>query len=362
MQKSENSVYIAGIKTLLPNLHTPEEAVDVLYSPELAGERINRIAKKVAKTIGIKNRPSVINTEKFPEIIVDKEEFSPLNWGTKIISKLTGVVDKKEIGFLSVSYNISSNEDFLPNLASKLTMKNNLNPDTPPQEIAYYGCGASVFSLESAFNYCREHDRAAIVYSFDQCSMLANPTYDTKHPDFKENMRTCLLFSDGAAGVLLIPESMRKRFKKPLMKITDVVTDFKCGESVRMKNGNLFLGMDIKDTMPELVKEKLIEPLFKKHNLQKESIDEWSIHQGGIPILERFREEQILGLTEEQIKNSKDLFIKYGNFSAPSMLFILDSFFNNPRKERMAGKNGMAVAFGAGYYIGSLLYRWENDD
>jgi predicted naringenin-chalcone synthase len=142
-----------------------------------------------------------------------------------------------------------------------------------------------------------------------------------------------------------------------MIKVQDMKTDFHAGNTIKMKGEYFLVGNGIKDVMPRLASEKLIKPLLESHGIEKEEIEEWSIHQGGIPILEAFKSPDVLGLSDEQIARSRKLFERYGNFSTPSSLMVLESFFNDTEREK--GTKGMVVAYGAGYYIGALLYEWE---
>ena len=191
--------------------------------------------------------------------------------------------------------------------------------------MAYLGCAAGLFSLESSVKYCAEHNKAAITFLFDQCSWIVNPTYDIDDPEFKENLKTTLLFADGAAGILVIPENLRDKFDLPLMEVDEIITDFVSGGSLSMHEGKLVLEDNLKDTVPEIVHDHIIKPL----GVTPENIEEWSLHQGGMPILMRFTEPGILGLNDEQISRSKSIFEKYGNFSSPSVMFVLETWFKD---------------------------------
>ncbi|HNW82238.1 MAG TPA: hypothetical protein PKG52_05025 [bacterium] len=351
-----NKVFVADIKCLLPELFTTEEAIDAIYLKEIDNGRINRFAKRVSNSVGIKYRPSVLDRKAFPQKVLADPSYHPLSWGNEIVRNLLNDLQKEDVGFLSVSYNIRSDKDVLPSLASKISTENGLNLDYPPEEIPYLGCAASLFSIESAVKYCKNHNRAAIIFIFDQCSWIANPTYDMENPDFKENLKTTLLFADGAAGLLIIPESLKNRFELPLMEIDNIRTAFKAGGSLKMADGKLVLEENLKDIMPEIVRDMIIKPM----NIDKNEISEWSLHQGGMPILMRFTEPEIFGLSEKQIARSKELFLKYGNFSSPSALFVLESFFNeNQRAEKNETVKGAMISFGAGYFMGGMVYHWE---
>jgi predicted naringenin-chalcone synthase len=359
--KNENkkNVYIGELKTILPELYDPNLVAEVVYPVDKASELVNRLAKRAIKSIGIKQRPFVRSREKFPERVLDKEEYHPLNWGKTLISHLLNFVKPEEVGFLNVSYNITSHIDFLPNLACQLALQMNLNLDVPPEELVYYGCAAALFSLKSAVDYCATHDKAAIIYNFDQCSWICSPEFDQKHPEFNSSLKTNLIFGDGGAGILVIPESMKDRFESPLIKILDIETGFSHGAEMKMNNGRFLLGDNVQSVMPGLVSNKIVKPMLKKNNIAIDQIKEWSIHQGGKPILEAFKEPAVLGLNDDQIHRSKELFEAYGNFSSPSCLFILDSYMKEDNKLKNDETLGVVVGYGAGYYLGAMIYCWE---
>jgi predicted naringenin-chalcone synthase len=58
-------------------------------------------------------------------------------------------------------------------------------------------------------------------------------------------------------------------------------------------------------------------------------------------------------LTAAQLADSADTFEEFGNLSSASCLFTLRRQFERPTRD---ATKGMVVAFGAGYYFGSLLY------
>jgi len=358
-KENNNNVYIAGVKTILPELYPPEVVAEFVYPADKTSELVHRLAQKALKSIGIKNRPFVRSSESFPERVLAKEEYHPENWGKQLINHFFNYVKPEEIGFLSVSYNVTSHVDFLPNLACRIATGTGLNLDYPPEELPYLGCAASFFSLKSAIDFCSKSNKAAIVFNFDQCSWICNPVLDPKHPEFTSSLKANLLFSDGAAGLLVIPESMKDRFNGHLIKIIDLETAYNPGSEIKMNEGRFLVGDNVKSVMPELVGKMILKPMLKRNNLTKEQIVEWSVHQGGKPVLESFKEEEVLGLTEVQILRSRQLFEEYGNFSSPSCLFILDSFFNEPKNGKNSDTYGVVIGFGAGYYLAAMLYSWE---
>jgi predicted naringenin-chalcone synthase len=181
---------------------------------------------------------------------------------------------------------------------------------------------------------------------------------DPRDPEFTASLKANLLFSDGAAGLLVIPESMKERFKGKLIKVVDIETAYRNGAEIKMNNGRFLVGDNVKSVMPGLVSSLVLKPLLARNNITKNDIREWSIHQGGRPILQQFKEEEIMGLSDEQIQRSMELFEAYGNFSSPSCLFILDSYFKEDSKNKNSDTKGIVIGFGAGYYLAAMLYEW----
>jgi hypothetical protein len=137
------------------------------------------------------------------------------------------------------------------------------------------------------------------------------------------------------------------------LRIIDVDTGFRLGDAITMKRGHFLVGDDIKGTMPELVASESIAPLLTRNEMAPADIPDWAIHQGGLPVLMKFRDNGILGLTDRQLADSAASFAEYGNLSSASCFFTLRQQFERPS---IAPSRGMVVAFGAGYYFGSFLY------
>jgi len=349
-----NNVYIAAIKPILPQQYTPEELLDILYSEKLTSPKVKRIAQTLARLSSVEYRYSVLDLSYFPEKKLLHESYHPKQWGKDIIDAFTEYVDLTDIGFLGVSYNISPHENILPNLACQIAMEKELTLSAIPEEISYYGCAAGIYSMKSAVDFCATHNQAAVVYSFDYCTWISDLIYDQSHPDFKANIKATAIFNDGAIGLLLIPESMINKKFKYLLKIMDISLDFHLGTAISMNDGKFLIGKEIKDVLPGVISSRLIQPLLKKHDLTIRDIAQWSIHQGGLPVLRQFAEGSVLGLSDQQLAVSRQMFRKYGNFSNPSSFFILDEFFHNRREKDALG---MVVGFGAGYYLGAMLYQ-----
>ncbi|WP_457639869.1 3-oxoacyl-[acyl-carrier-protein] synthase III C-terminal domain-containing protein [Persephonella sp.] len=350
-------VYIGDTYSILPEVYDVHYLVDRIYPVEKVGEKTNRLLHKLAKSVGIKKKPLVLDIDSVPQIKLKKEEYHPVNWGKEIINRFIQQIGKENIGFLSVSYNIAFNRDYLPNIASRLVMESGLKLDVFPEEIPYYGCASGIFSLKNAVEYCRKHNKAAVVFTFDQCSQVSYFTYDQNDPFFKKTLKSYFLFSDGAVGLLVLPESLMEKFGKKGVEIEDIVLTHHPGDTIKMEKGKFLLSKNLKDEVSPIVADKALKPLLNKHQLTVKDIEEWALHQGGFTVLEKFKDPQILGLSDKQLSRAEELLRTYGNLSSPSCLLVLDSFFHEKNGSKK-GKKGVIAGFGAGYYIGAALYRW----
>jgi predicted naringenin-chalcone synthase len=347
-----NDVYIVDIATLLPPRYRPEEVLGRVYGqPGVAGDVLT-LAKKASRNTGVKTFSSVLDFDAYPSKKLISGAHTPKNWCCSLIDAVSIMLPTDEIGFLSVSYNISSHVDVLPNLACQVASERKLKLDAPPQEMLYHGCASGILQIKAAVDFCRQSNKAALVIVLEQCTWAYSPIYQKDDDDFRSSLRAHLLFSDGAAAVLIVPDSMVGEFSTAL-KIIDVDTGFRLGDAITMRNGHFLVGDDIKGTMPGLVTSECITPLLTKHGIASADVQEWAIHQGGLPVLMKFKDEAILGLTDEQLTDSADSFAEFGNLSSASCLFTLRRQFE---RRASAASRGMVVAFGAGYYFGCFLY------
>ncbi len=360
MQKS--NVYLVAIQSSIPETYSSVDLCKAYYPEAQAGRKTAKYASLLSAKIGLTSRTAVLDLAALPVKRLKDARFSPKNWGVDMLRQLMAQSGVQDIGFASVAYNISSHDEVLPNLACQITQTLGLNMDSMPQVLPFYGCAGGIFALNSALAYCQQHQRAAAVFTFDQCSWICNPLFDHSDPQFKENLRANLLFSDGAVAALLVPEHMMTpKLAERALKIIDIDTGYSPGDAIKMNGVHFLVGDDVADAMPPLVAQKSVRPLLAKHGLQAAQVPEWSIHQGGMTVLDKFKDADILGLTDAQISASRDLFIQYGNFSAPSCLFVLEKHFTAAKLTQQMGagpgaNKGLVLGFGAGYYFGTLLY------
>lgn len=350
--------FLSGLETILGHIYDARDGINKIYPVESCGERINRLAQKFAQKAGIKQRSSVLDLARFPDIHFLQEEFHPAAWGATLFEKVVPTHLLNDIGHVLTLYNISAHKNILPSISAQIVHQLSDRTKAYPIDIPYLGCAAALFAIQQASELVQKTEKAVFVYVFDQCTSRLVKNYDIESHQFRSILKTNILFSDGAAAFLILPESLHHLIETPQIEILDTYNHFVYGEEIYVDEKVFTLGDKISEIIPETTAESVIKPLLKLNGIHWDEIEEWSIHQGGKEILIRFGEPEILGLTTEQLEPSLQSFYQFGNFSSPSCLFILKRFFEQQALQPQHGKLGMITAFGAGYYLGASLYRW----
>jgi predicted naringenin-chalcone synthase len=340
--------YIVKSSIHLPKEHQSNEIMNALYKKEA----LKKLARRFSASTGIENRHIAIELDKFPCKHVLPGE-SPVEWLTLLYKSL---LREKQANFISLSYNISSHQNFIPSISSQLCSElGSTRLRTPPEEYLFIGCASAIFSLNAAANHCSNYpEDIAFVAAYEQSSWLYNPETKRDCADFIPSLRGHSLFGDGAAGLLVCGEKAASDFDNKVL-IIDAQLSFSPGNCIGMKEGRFLVGDKVGAVMPDMVARKVILPLLRRHNLTVSDVEEWSIHQGSHRILDEFKRQEILGLTDEQLQKSHRSLSKIGNISSPSCLFVFDEWLKT--KNTPSGSYGMIVGFGAGYYMGAILYK-----
>jgi 3-oxoacyl-[acyl-carrier-protein] synthase III len=349
---NDNDVYLVDIATILPPRYRPEDVLRRLYGqPGIPGDVLS-LATKASRGTGIRSFSSVLDLDAYPAKRLISEQHTPRRWCSTLIDALSIMMPHDAIGYFGISYNTSSHRDVLPNLACQVASERRFALSAPPQELPYHGCASGVMQMTAAVEFCRRTDKAALVIVLEQCTWGYDPITARDDADFRASLRAHLLFADGAAALLIVPASMRDAFPTAL-RILDCETGFRLGNAITMHNGHFLVGDDVRHTMPRLVASQCVCPLLSRNALLAADVDDWAIHQGGLPVLRSFGEPDILGLTDAQLADSAATFEEFGNLSSASSLFTLRRQFERTARP---GTLGMVVAFGAGYYFGAILY------
>ena len=73
--------------------------------------------------------------------------------------------------------------------------------------------------------------------------------------------------------------------------------------------------------------EEILNSTLAERRMKQKDIDIWIWHTGGRDVLNALA--QRIGLTENDLRWSREILSEYGNMSSPSVLFVLQKALNN---------------------------------
>jgi predicted naringenin-chalcone synthase len=238
----------------------------------------------------------------------------------------------------------------IPGLDLTLAKRIGLRPDVRRTCILGMGCYAAFPGI----NRARESvlafpDSKVLVLAIELCSL------HFQHDDSDEMVVSNALFADGAAAILL-----EGRSDRPSICIVDTLTltNTDTLEHMAFHVTDHGYRMVLSAYIPQilgLAVEDFADQLLQRNGLKRQDVAFWVIHPGGKKILDHLQER--LGLSDADVRFSREVMRDYGNMSSPTVLFVLDAIHRSG--EPKAGDLGVMMAFGPGLTMESCLVRWE---
>ncbi|KAH3912494.1 hypothetical protein HBI56_205790 [Parastagonospora nodorum] len=227
------------------------------------------------------------------------------------------------------------------------------------------GCAGGLSALRAAANIAaaesqRGRPARVLVMACELCSLFLKAELHAASCDEKLHIAPAL-FSDAAAALVVCNQSALMRDQKPIYELQE------CG-SMLVPNTTQYMSYDItaKGMIASITKEvpktavSAIQPMFDQlrkqicatHNKQDPprtptapSDFDWAVHPGGAAILQGA--QQAMGLAEDHIRASLEIYRSYGNSSSPTVLIVLDQL----RRMGQGRDNVIATSFGPGMMI-----------
>ena len=212
--------------------------------------------------------------------------------------------------------------------------------------INFMGCYAAIHALKMADAICKA-DRSAnvLIICVELCTLHFQKEFT------EDNITSSLLFSDGAAALLVSGNDEQEGLH---------IDNFYSSVSLKGKkdmawalSSTGFL-MTLSGYIPALIEEdfdQLVNSALAHASLSKEDITHWCIHPGGKKILEAVHHS--LGFTNGQLQHCYDVLHDFGNMSSPTVLFVLDRIrasLNKKDSNRIFG-----AAFGPGLTMETFI-------
>ena len=254
-----------------------------------------------------------------------------------------------QIDFLAV---VTSTGFLCPGLSAYLSERVGMRRNTHRVDILGMGCNAGMNGMITASQWAAANPgRLAMLLCVENCS--AAYVFDMTIRMGVVNS----LFGDGVAAALLLSDPDLTAGDGPLVLGFESYVHHEIRDEMRFdfEEGlfNFFLGWEI----PYLLGEVFPIPVFnllERFGLKKRNVRHWVLHSGGKKVIDSFKYS--IGVTEHDVRHTRDILREYGNLSSAAYLFSLQELTREGIVE--AGDLGMLVAMGPGVSIETGLVRW----
>ncbi len=207
--------------------------------------------------------------------------------------------------------------------------------------VNFMGCYAAIHALKIADAICRA-DKAARVMIV--CTELC--TLHFQRENSMDNIMSSLLFGDGAAAVLVVPDESGLPGLYIDQFYSRVISKGKRDMAWELSS-NGFL-MTLSGYVPELIEEDfkaILTQSLAQEGCSLDDVTDWCIHPGGKRILAAVAKS--LGVAEERLNKSYEVLRNFGNLSSAGVLFVLKKIL----QERKEIKKLVGAAFGPGLTV-----------
>jgi predicted naringenin-chalcone synthase len=212
--------------------------------------------------------------------------------------------------------------------------------------VNFMGCYAAIHALKIADAFCKADNQANVLIV---CTELCTLHFQKEHT--VDNMTSSMLFSDGAAAVLVSGNNEQEGLM--IDHFYSTVATKGRQDMVWELSSKGFL-MTLSGYVADLIEEnfdELVTNALTAADLDKEKITHWCIHPGGKKILEAVHKS--LGFTNGQLQYCYDILKNYGNMSSPTVLFVLQNIMNNLDNKKQNEIFG--AAFGPGLTMETFI-------
>ena len=356
---------ILSIATAVPGFrHRQERILDFMTDVYELAETDRRKLRFLYRQSGISTRHSVIPDYSLPAVEwefypkPDEEKPFPglesrMRWYRHhaadlsveaCIRCLPDTMDASEVTHLVT---VSCTGMSAPGLDLQVMERLGLPPSTFRTSVNFMGCYGAIHAMKIADMVCRtDADAKVLVVCTELCTLhfQSDPTPD--------NLASSLLFADGSAALLMVPDTHPGSGLRIDGFHSEVSSKGK-GDMTWELSSKGFL-MTLSGYVPELIGEDiagLVDRAMTRFGVDRERITHWCVHPGGKRILESVERSLLLGPSE--LDASRSVLEGYGNMSSPTILFVLKEMMED--RSDMTEKGLFGVAFGPGLTMETFL-------
>lgn len=216
--------------------------------------------------------------------------------------------------------------------------------------INFMGCYAAIHALKLADIICKTDDKARVLIV---CTELC--TLHFQRDATIDNVASSLLFGDGSAAALIVPDTFIGRGLTIDSFYSEIVPKGKKDMAWEISSTGFL--MTLSGYIPDLIEEdfeSLVTKALQPSGLKAEDIQHWCIHPGGKKILEVIGKK--MQLSSEVLQPSYQTLKDYGNMSSPTILFVLKKIMHQLHQHsKKVPEKIFGAAFGPGLTMETFI-------
>jgi len=215
------------------------------------------------------------------------------------------------------------------------------------------GCAGAMPALQRGYDFVKANPgKRALVVAVEICSACYYID------DTLETIVGNAICGDGAAAVVVGPRSEAVRPAIVGFE-THLEPSFIGSVGFEHRDGRLriVLSKDLRNLAGGMACQ-VVQQILGTYQLKKGDISHWVIHSGGRKVIDGIQTE--IGLTDQQIRHSRNVLRNFGNMSSPTVLYVLEEVMYPPDDSASPrdGDFGIMLALGPGLAVEGALLQW----
>lgn len=342
------SVASAVPKRIVPQMEVREFASKVFADSSLELEKY----LPVFENSKIINRPVLMDIDWYAENKTFKEKNDLFLENALVLAEESSRKAINRAGLtpedIDIIIIVTSSGFVVPTLDARLIDILGLSIDVKRIPIVGLGCAGGAHGLARARELSVLYpDKNILLTAVETCTLTFRPS-DKR----KANFIALSLFSDGAASVII----SGKEKKGSIRLVSDA--------SRKWRDSLDVMGWEVEMDGLQVVFDRSIPGLISKYfrdfyvkflgmnSSSIENIRHYLLHPGGAKVLEAF--SRAIEIPESIFKHSMKILQSFGNLSSPTILMVIEDFFNG--ESFPSGEKGILSAMGPGFTCELLLF------
>lgn len=239
----------------------------------------------------------------------------------------------------------------IPALDVDLAERLPLRPNVRRVPITESGCAAGALALGLAGELAARG--CTVLVTAAELSSLTLVQGDRS----RTNLVASLLFGDGAAAALVLPERAGPAAPRIAASGSHLFPGTRWAMGFEVSEDGLRIVLN--KELPDLLQGQLrpvVERFLAAHGRSPADVGLHLVHPGGRRVLEVYRE--LFRLSGDALRHSEEALRRYGNLSSASILAVLDLALAAGTRPP-PGQDALVLAFGPGLSAEMLLLRWD---